>query len=357
LQLRALAAGVVALGAASSAAADDGFVAKTQVYVDSDHTTVVSPLVAATKDAWRGGTVGVSCVADVVSSASIDVVSNATTHMSDFRSEATGSVTQRLRDTTLSAAYIFSTENDYTSHNASVGVAQNLWRNNSTLALDAAFSYDTVGRNGDAAFRRTLVTAGLDASWTQTLSRRAVAQLGYSFVYDDGYQASPYRFVPVPALDGGDTSFKVPEAMPQLRARHAVVAKLNGYLGRGSVLQGDARYYFDDWGIQSATAELRYLLTLRSITVRLRERFYYQSKADFFRTHYAAVQDYMTTDRELSTFWSNLAGVKVAWSRPWRARRVEVEAKSDVFYFHYLDFALLHSRVGATVELGARLDY
>jgi len=357
VQLRALALALLASSVPAVAAADDTFVAKTQLYIDNDHTTVVSPLVAATKDAWRGGTIGVSYVADIVSSASVDVVSNATPHMSDVRSEAGASLTQRLRDTTLTAGYIFSTENDYTSHNANLSVAQSLFGNNTTLALGGAFSYDAVGRAGDRAFRRTLVTGALDATWTQTLTRRLIAQLGYSFLYDDGYQASPYRFVPVPALDGSDATFKVPEALPQLRARHALVARLNGYLGRESVLQGDARYYLDEWGIQSATVEARYILTWRSITLRVRERFYYQSKADFFHTRYAAIQPYMTTDRELSNFWSNLAGVKVAWARPFKRRRLELEAKGDVFYYRYLDFALLHSRLGGTVELGARLDY
>ena len=97
---------------------------KTQVYADSDHTTVVSPLIAISRDAWKGGTVSASYVADVVSSASIDVVSNATKHMSDFRSEVTGGVAQKWHATTFTGSYIYSTENDYSSHNVNLGVAQ-----------------------------------------------------------------------------------------------------------------------------------------------------------------------------------------------------------------------------------------
>src|SRR5581483_387211 len=95
--------------AATGAAADD-FVTKTQVYVDSDHTQVISPLVRISKDTWRGGTLGAGFVADVVSSASVDVVTNATRQMTDFRREVSATIGQRLADTTLHGAYIYSLE-------------------------------------------------------------------------------------------------------------------------------------------------------------------------------------------------------------------------------------------------------
>ena len=51
MQLRsAIALALVVLGAAR-ASADDSFVAKTQIYTDSDHTTVVSPLTTLSRDA------------------------------------------------------------------------------------------------------------------------------------------------------------------------------------------------------------------------------------------------------------------------------------------------------------------
>src|SRR5215475_2225021 len=92
--------------AGSTVRADDSFVAKTQVYADSDHTVVVSPLVAISRDAWRGGTLSASYVADVVSSASVDVITNATQRMNDFRSEITAGVAQKFHLTTLSADYV-----------------------------------------------------------------------------------------------------------------------------------------------------------------------------------------------------------------------------------------------------------
>ena len=59
MQLRAMlqrcAFAVAALLFCVPARADDSFTAKTQIYTDSDRTTVVSPLAAISRDAWLCG--------------------------------------------------------------------------------------------------------------------------------------------------------------------------------------------------------------------------------------------------------------------------------------------------------------
>ena len=352
-------AGVVALGliaAAGVARADDAFTAKTQIYVDNNHTTVVSPLVAISRDAWKGGTVGASYVADVVSSASIDVVSNATTHMNDFRSEITGSLTQKLRATTLSASYIYSIEHDYESHTAKLGVSQDLFQRNTTLSLGLTFVHNAVGRTGDQAFHRELLVGGLGASWTQVLAKKTIAQLSYTFTYNNGFQSSPYRFVPVLGPTG-EAEFKVPETMPDQRFRHAFVAGVNQHLFTDSAIQADYRFYFDDWSMKSHTVQLRYFVTWKDVTLRLRERFYYQNGVYFFKPHYDDVEAFMTTDRESSTMWSNLVGAKISWRLPWVHRALELEVKGDFLYIHYVDDALLGQQMGGTVALGLNVTY
>lgn len=342
---------------ASDARAENSFDAKTQVYVDSDHTTVISPLVAISRDAWRGGTVSASYVADVVSSASVDVVSNATKRMTDFRSEISGTVSQKVRATTLSGTYVYSTEHDYASHNAAFSLSQDLLQKNTTLAFGGSFSSNAVGRANDQAFHRSLWTAGASASWTQTINRKTILQLSYSFSYNNGYQASPYRFVRVYDFEAGDVLYKVPETAPSIRLRHAFVAGINRFLGHGVALQGDYRFYFDDWGLVSHTVQLRLLVSIKHVTLRLRERFYYQTGVDFYRPYYTDVQRYMTADRELTTFASNLVGLKLAWRLPFLDRALSAEIKGDFVYYRYREFPLLPHRFGGTAELGLNLVY
>jgi hypothetical protein len=338
----------------------DEFVSKTQVYVDGDHTTVVSPLVRIAKELWRGGTVGAGFVADVVSSASVDVVTNATKHMSDFRKEASATLAQRIAGTTVNGAYIYSTENDYRSHNLALGLSQDLLQRNTTLGLGYALSLDDVGRSGDPNFHRSLDVHSIDASWTQVLGPRTLLQAGYSFQLASGYQASPYRFV---HIEQGMTSCpnppicsSVPETDPNDRYRHAFVLGLKRHLFQDSALQIDDRFYVDNWGVVSNTVQLHYIVDFETVTLRFRERFYYQSAASFFQSHYYSDQaPYITADRELSTFFSNLAGVKLTYKLDRVVAGLSLEAKVDVFYFYYIDFAYLADRVGANLEAGINL--
>jgi hypothetical protein len=353
----AVLAGVLAAGAAR---AEESFVAKTQVYTDSDHTTVVSPLVHATKEPWSGATLGVGVVADVVSAASVDVVTNATPHMSDFRKELSSSLAQVIRDTTLSAGYIYSAENDYQSHNISLGFAQDLLQRNTTLAAGYAVSLNDVGRSGDPNFHRALTVHTVDASWTQVLSPTQVLQLGYTYSYSTGFQASPYRFVCVgntdPSVPGSCDGYKVPETDPDVRNRNAIVAAWKKHVGTDSSIQLDYRLYFDDWGIVSHTAEFAYFVNFSSVSLRLRERVYYQGSASFFQPHYDALQPFMATDRELSTFWSTMTGGKLVIHID-AVTGLDLEAKVDVFYFEYLNYAFLDHRVAANFDLGLTLRY
>lgn len=359
MQLKRLLLVAVVAVAAVDARADDSFVAKTQVYTDSDHTTVVSPLAAISRDAWSGGTLSASYVADVVSSASIDVVSNATRQMHDFRSEITAGLTQKVRTLTLDGSYVYSVENDYQSHNANVGLAVDLFEKNSTLALGYSVSANDVYRTGDQRFHRRLLVNGASASWTQVFDRKTIGQASYTFSYDNGYQASPYRFVRIETPDLMGIEFKVPETEPLERYRHAAVVGLNRYLFPDSALQGDYRFYADNWGVLSHTVQLRWFLTFHDVTLRLRERFYYQSAASFYRPHYTVdtLQPYVTSDRELSQLWSNIVGIKLSWRLPWVHRALELEAKADYFHFGYMNFPLLATRDGANIEGGLNVTY
>ena len=65
----------------------------------------------------------------------------------------------------------------------------------------------------------------------------------------------------------------------------------------------------------------------------------------------------MTADRELSTFWSNLVGVKLVLHLDRLVVGLSIEAKIDFFYFSYIDFAWLTDRTGADLGLGASLAF
>jgi len=354
MQLRV--AALLALVVVAPARGDTSFTSKVQVYADSDHTTVVSPLVQGTADVTPTTSVTLGYVADIVSSASIDVVTQASpTRIHDTRQQASGGVTHAFGSLSVHANYSYSHENDYLSNTMSAGVDQELFDKNTTLSLGYTLSLNDVGRAGDLNFSRSLDVQGVSATWTQILSPTLIGQLTYELTDASGFQSSPYRFVPVRASLDAAPELWVMETDPDTRWRHAVVIALNHAIGASSSIQGDYRLYHDTWGITSHTIGARYFVHLTpALELRLRERFYTQSGATFYQDSYASVQQYMTYDRELSPLWSETFGAAAYYLF---TPRVEGELKADVFYYDYADFPPLASRVGTNVGLGLTLTY
>jgi hypothetical protein len=346
---------IATLAIPAVAHAQTEFVSKVQVYVDNDRTEVVSPLIRAQADVTPTWNVSAGYVADIVTSASVDIVSQASkTTIHDVRHQGSFGASKALENWTLHGGYIYSTENDYASHNLSAGVERRLSENNTTLSAGGGVSFNDVGRSGDLNFHRQLTTGELNLALTQVLAPTLVGQIGYTFSVAQGYQASPYRFVPVHDASGGTMAW-VAETDPDERFRHAVVAGLHWLAGKDTAVQIDYRIYHDTWDITSHTIQLRLLVELTpAVELRLRNRFYVQNGAVFYSSNYTDYEQYMTFDRELSPFWSDLIGGKLSWKV---VPTVEIEGKLDVFYFAYSDFPLLPSRTGANVESGISLTY
>lgn len=336
--------------------ADTEFASKVQVYADSDHTSVISPLVEAKADVGATTNVSLGYVVDAVSSASVDVVSQAspiTFH--DTRHQVAGGISQGLGTWTVRGGYSFSRENDYLSHSLDTSIQDELFDKNTTLALGYGISFNDVGRRDDDNFHRALTVQRVAASWTQVLSQRFIAQVTYELTHAAGYQASPYRFVPVRMTADAAPDFWVPETDPDLRWRHAVVIGANHAVGTDDAVQADYRIYRDTWGITSHTIGARYFTHLaKRVELRLRERFYVQNGATFYQSRYTEAAKYMTFDRELSPLWSETLGGKLTVGF---SEHLEGELKLDAFYYHYADFVPLASRTGANVGVGLSLTY
>jgi hypothetical protein len=340
------------------AAAQTEFVAKTQLYIDNDHTTVVSPLVHAEADVTPTVHIVGNYVADVVTSASVDIVTQASkTTIHDLRQEGTFGVGKTLKSWTIGGDYIYSHENDYLSHNFDASLSRRFADNDTTLGLAAHVSLDRVGRSGDINFHRALTAASVDFTWTQVWTPRLVAQLTLHHETDEGFQTSPYRLVPIYGDPSGMNPpvFWLPETDPGSRNREAIGLVASQHILTDSALQGEYRFYFDDWGVVSHTIGATYRVNLSPrLELRFRERFYTQLSALFYRAVYTGPEKYMAMDRELSNLWSNLVGGKVTYKL---RSDIAAELKLDYFFYRYLDFPKLPSRSGANVGVGIEVTY
>lgn len=308
LALACAAISFIAMAVADRSVRADGVASAVYVRSDSDDTLVVSPRVHATAHAGEPTQFDVAYVADVWTSASIDVRASASRPVTEQRNELNAGIAHDLGDLTLGVSYRYSTENDYESHGGSAGGSLELADNSTTLSVNGFGFWDDVGRAGDPDFSRDLSLVGARASWTQVFDPKMLGQLTYELNSSQGYHASPYRFVGIgPTATGfgcvgAHQCFR--ERVPESRLRHAIVALLRRALSNEISLGAEYRYYFDDWEQRSHTvsAQLGWMVGDHSL-LTLRYRFYTQLGVWFYARTYAGPADlnaFVTRDREQS---------------------------------------------------------
>ena len=203
-----------------------------------------------------------------------------------------------------------STEYDYMSAGISAKYARDFNNRNTTLTAGIAYNNDTItpvggvpiefapmvaqnlplNRNG-ASENKTL--SDFIIGVTQIVNRKTIIQLNYTFGLTDGYQNDPYKIVTVvdpvtglptlPTLAAtGDLPY-VYEKRPDSRQRNALFFNSAHHLTE-DVIHFSYRYFWDDWGINSHTLDLRYRYQLASSYLMPHVRYYSQDAADFY-TH------------------------------------------------------------------------
>ena len=207
-----------------------------------------------------------------------------------------------------SIGYYVSSENDYFAQMISAGYNRGYLGDNLNLAVGAAYSWDDIRPVSDGfgpgvpSYRNTV---HLNAVATQILTPTTVLRVGVEMNNVTGQQHDPYRNVYV-------SGSIMPERHPTSRSRRDAFLRLSQFLGAESSLQGDFRYYQDDWDIASQTYGLKLNQRVsRSVTVRYRYRYYSQLPAWFYRDDYrttGSVDDFQSGDYRLGDYGSHLFG-------------------------------------------------
>lgn len=118
------------------------------------------------------------------------------------------------------------------------------------------------------------------------------------------------------------------ERLPDSRFKLPVGGRLNYYLGDRMVLRGYYRFYNDNWGIISHTANLEIPIKLSdSFTLYPAYRYYTQTAADYFFPKETALStfDFYTSDYDLSAYTANQYGIGIRYK--------DIFAKTKVFTF------------------------
>lgn len=326
-------------------------------YTDNDHNEIVTPQTTVQGQLGAEGqvTVGASVTYDIMSCASVDVMSAATPngYFTEVRQEYGANAGVKVGTWAFTGSGIYSLENDYSSATGGLGVSTELFQRNTTLALGYGFTGSDVGRAHDPGFSKRLDSHTLTATVTQVLSRSLIAQLTYFLASFTGFQSSPYRLARVAS------GVSMPENVPEDRLRQAVVGALNFAATTEHFLSFAYRFYGDDWGLMSHTVDLSWSWeVLPRFVVQLRDRIYLQGATDFYQYVYDQPRTYMTNDRELGAFAGDTVGLKASYTTDvGRTQRLALDMKLDFTYQRFSDFDALPTRLLYMGEVGASLDF
>lgn len=357
LQLTGALAALVAAAPAARADRDDearagqGEVSTAlSVYADDDETRVITTIVDGEVRVARPVSIGVHALVDAVSTASVDVVSAATSRWDETRVE-TGirAAFDAPLDTAASFAFVRSDENDWTSNSVQLLLGRELAGKSARLEAGYGFTRNQIGRADDPVFARELDAHTAELGVRQLWSERTQLLASYTLQLASGYQASPYRLVTT-----ADGAFSFPESHPDRRMRHGLTIGGVRALGERTGWTTTYRLYRDDWGVQShtVTSAMAYEATDR-LDLRARGRVYYQGAADFYREEYASPARYMSADRELGRFADGAASLRAEW----RAGPFVIDAGCEGIYYRFFDFARLAGRLALVATAGVGVTW
>ena len=177
-------------------------------YNDSDDVTVITPSIAMGIENTSGASLNASYLVDVVSAASVDIVSTASSRWKEVRQA--GSVTGEYKphDFGVAVGGSVSSEPDYLSYGAFATVTKDFDEKNWTTFFGYGFSHDIAGRCGDfgactpfSVFSRHLERGSFNGGVNFVVDRESLASLTGDVIIENGDQSKPYRYIPMFSAD------------------------------------------------------------------------------------------------------------------------------------------------------------
>jgi len=313
-------------------------------YYDGGGVEIDGPSVLVRKKFAEKYAVSASYYVDMVTSASIDVVTTASPY-SEERTQYGFGVEYLRGKVTYAASFSNSSENDYESDTASFSISQDMFGDLTTVSLSFSRAWDDVTRRGDSVFSDQIDRRIYAVDISQIASRKLVLGLSWETITEEGFLNNPYRQVRyVDPAEARGYSYD-PERYPRTRTGNALAARARYFLPYRAALQGEYRWYNDTWGIDSSTFEVGYTHPIgERWTFDAHLRYYMQDAADFYSDlfPFRNFQNFLARDKELSTMDSLTLGVGISYE--FKVPRVEfldkatVNLKFDRIQFNYDDF-------------------
>ncbi len=357
-------------------------------YDDTDHVTVFTPSIAVGIANGSGLALRGSYLVDVVSAASVDIVSTASSRWQEVRQAGTLGAVYKPGSFGVSVDGALSSEPDYLSYGASAKLTNDFDQKNWTLTVGYGFSHDTAGRcDGSlgctpfSVFSRNIEreTMSVDVAWV--VGRATIAAVGADVILEDGDQSKPYRYVPMFAPDaaaavprGASLAYvnanRLPERpleqLPLSRQRGALVARLANRFDT-STLRLEERLYNDSWGMLASSTDAKWIVDVGDrFELWPHARFHVQSAVSFWERAYVSsggpgwdLPEYRTGDRELGPLWTAQGGLGLRWffGRSSDPRAWMLGLTADAMYTSFLNDLYLTYRWSGLVATTLGLQW
>jgi hypothetical protein len=311
---------------------------------DGGGVTIDGPSVLLRKKFAEKYSVSANYYMDMVSSASIDVMTTASPYTEE-RTQGSLAFDLLQGKTQYSVSYTLSDESDYTANTASFDLSQDIFGDLVTVSFGFSQGWDEVRKNGDSAFEETVDRRNYRFGLQLIVTPRLMTGLNYEAITDEGFLNNPYRSVRyLDETSARGFSFQ-PELYPHTRTSNAVAINARYFLPHRASVHGEYRYFTDTWGIDANTASIGYTHPWGKRWIfEVGYRWYDQSAADFYSDLFprADAQNFLARDKELSTFTSHMFSLGATYELPslgWDSlRRSTVNLFYDRINYQYDDF-------------------
>ena len=234
------------------------------------------PSVLIRKSVGKSLSLAANYYVDMISSASIDVITTASPYTEERTQYSLSGVYLR-GNTTVSAGITNSEESDFDARTYNMSVSQDMFGQLTTLTLSYAFGDDTVRRSDDPSFFRDNTRQSYGLGVTQILTRNMIAALNIEVITDEGFLNNPYRSVRFADPNSPVGYSFESELYPRTRTTNAVGIRTKYYLPYRAAIEAQYRYFIDTWDIESHTASIAYLHPWRDFIFSAKYRFHDQT--------------------------------------------------------------------------------
>ncbi|ACU63184.1 DUF3570 domain-containing protein [Chitinophaga pinensis] len=260
------------------------------------------------------------------SSDKIDLKANSSASHADTRiyPSLTWSVENEKKGSTFGIGVSSSTEFDYQSFGANISFAQKTRNRNGEFSAKLQTYLDRVklitpvelrntpyGEEDDHYATTNRNTYAGSLSYSQIINQRFEVTLLADLVSQHGYLGLP--FYRVYFADGSVHQ----ENLPDNRLKIPLGVRANYFIGDRFIIRAYYRFYTDDWGLTSHTANIELPVKITPFfSVSPFYRYYTQSAVKYFAPYqqHTAKDNYYTSNYDLSKFNSSFfgAGVRIA---------------------------------------------